>query len=242
MYTAQDHTWFYRLKKKPNTPLPPNIPLQTKKKRGGGTQTNTKQYLQSASKSFAMCSPVSKYCQFKDRKRAKELAEFLCYEHTPQSRLLLLSPCGWKKWTFQKHSLWHGRALQTRGNIENKCVNMGANYRTAEKQHTVQASDNHGLEDWKKRGLRLLAGPHIFRKYYSIEFSQVIIFKYFSHYSDGFISLFPPKSFVLTVFSIEMSLYFFVLLLFVSLILVAEIEIKTPICKHLWRIHPKQKH
>lgn len=86
----------------------------------------------------------------------------------------------------------------------------------------------------------LLAGPHIFRKYYSIEFSQVIIFHHFSHYSYGFISLFPPKYFVLTILSIEMSLYLFGLLLFVSLILVAETEIKTPICKHLWRIHPKQ--
>lgn len=36
----------------------------------------------------------------------------------------------------------------------------GANYRTAEIQCTVQASENCGLEEGNKRGLRLLAGRH----------------------------------------------------------------------------------
>lgn len=87
-------------------------------------QTNTKQYLQTQPKSFAMSLPVSKCCQLKDRKPAKQLAKFLWYDHTPQSTFLVLSPGGWKEWTVQKRGLSHRRALPTKGSIEKWCINQ----------------------------------------------------------------------------------------------------------------------
>lgn len=84
---------------------------------------------------FAMCLPVSSYCQLKDRKHAKELAKLLCYNHTPKVRCLRNTVCDMEEHCKLREA--QRMDVLTGEQITDQMKN----------QYTVQISDNHGLEE-----------------------------------------------------------------------------------------------
>lgn len=83
---------------------------------------------------FAMRLPVSNYCQFKDRKHAKELAKLLCYDHTPKV-------CCLRNMVYDTEGHCKlGEAQRMDVLTEEQIIDEMKN------QYTVQISDNHGLE------------------------------------------------------------------------------------------------
>lgn len=82
-----------------------------------------------------MCLPVSNYCQFKDRKHAKELAKLLCYDHTPKVCCL-------------RSTAYDTEGHCKLGEAQRMDVLTGEQITDQmKKQYTVQISDNHGSEE-----------------------------------------------------------------------------------------------